>query len=129
MQTNNTAKKPLTAKTTELAHNIRQRALASLGRLFKCSAAKAEERMQRPASKYNGYRVAFANIVDAGITDVFSRIDAGTVPITIKPAHWSAVDGTDSERAFIAMMATGAGLRPGSLVSYWMPNSTSGEAA
>jgi hypothetical protein len=111
--------------TEVLAANARKAALASMGRVFKCTPLKAAERMTRPAAKYDAYRVAFINAMDEAITQIFALADNGHVAIV--PAHWSAVDGTEARRAFVAVMASSAPVNgaPGSLVGYWMPNITS----
>lgn len=124
---------PIPTSADQLAYNIRHRVLAKLGRMFKCSPAKAEERMQRLTAKYAPYRVAFSNLVDEDITSIFTRMDAGVLPIAIKPAHWAAVDGSESQRAFCAVLHGG---KPGTVqngpsaqVCYWMPHSTSNNGA
>lgn len=94
---------------------IRKRVLASMGTIFKCSAAKAEERMQRPSPKYNPYRVAFFNLADDMITRLFENDAAGKSLVTITPGHWSAAEKD-------TMHAIGAGVG-GSLVCYWVPGS------
>jgi hypothetical protein len=104
-------------KTTAAAIATRARldAITKLGRLFKCTPQKAEERMLRPNPKYAPYRVAFSNFVDDAISNVFAHVDNGHC--TLVPMHWAAV-----ERADANVQANPLGRLHGSNVSYWVPS-------
>lgn len=102
-------------KTTcaAVANRARFQAITRLGRLFKCTPQKAEERMLRPNPKYVPYRVAFSNFIDEAITNVFAHIDNGQA--SLLPMHWSAVKSGDAD------VESKLGRLYGEVVCYWVP--------
>jgi hypothetical protein len=104
-------------KTTAAAIATRARlnAITKLGRIFKCTPQKAEERMLRPNPKYAPYRVAFSNFVDEAITNVFAHVDNGHA--SLLPMHWAAVESPDAN-----VESNPLGRMHGENVCYWVPN-------
>ncbi len=105
----------VTTTAAALGTRARADALTKMGRLFKCSPQKAAERMSRPAANYQEYRVAFINLVDAAITNVFAHVDNGH--LVIKTPHWAAFTGSPDSY----VESNPLGRLQGVAVSYWAP--------